>query len=95
MMKMPGGRYRCKHDIVASILNAIIDLDRANISNIALRANLPLDRARSMLIDMEAAGLVYYDRGSRNYHITDRGYEWLAVYRALEGIYRPRGTSPT
>ncbi|MEB3779102.1 MAG: hypothetical protein GSR85_02555 [Desulfurococcales archaeon] len=82
-------KYRCRHDIVASILTSIIELDRPIISNIALRSNLPLDRARGILRSMEEAGLIYYDSASREYSMTDRGYEWLAVYRVLEEIYKP------
>ncbi|MET1127886.1 MAG: winged helix-turn-helix domain-containing protein [Thermoproteota archaeon] len=86
-------RYRCRHDIAAAILRAIIGRGGAKTSHIAMAAGLPLDRARGILQEMERAGLVYYDGESRAYAATERAYEWLAVYELLESIFSPPPTT--
>lgn len=53
---------------------------------VAAHANLPLDRARRLLGEMEFYGLVEPftdERGYRCYRIGRRGYEYLQLWRRL------------
>ncbi|MEB3806846.1 MAG: hypothetical protein GSR73_04940 [Desulfurococcales archaeon] len=79
-------RYRCRHDIVASILEGVRD-GASRISRIARAANLPLDRARALVEDLVEHGLLIYDHVSREYSLTDLAYEWLALYEKLREVY--------
>jgi len=80
-------RYRCRIDIVADILRAIVEEGPLLISEIASRANLPLDRARPLVEDLVYNGLLVYRSEERRYEATDRAYEWLELYRLLREVY--------
>ena len=86
-------RYRCRHDITADILRALRKHGPLRLSHIALKANLPLDRAKALLEDMARAGLIVKDPTSQRYAITPKGHEWLSLYTMLNEVYTPESTS--
>ncbi|MCE4615111.1 MAG: hypothetical protein F7B60_06260 [Desulfurococcales archaeon] len=77
---------RCRHDIIASILKAAID-GPLKLSHLALKSNLPYDRARPIVGDLVKHGLLSYNPVSRVYALTELGYQWFAIYRELGNIY--------
>jgi len=87
-------RNRCRIDIIADILRSVVENGPLLISEIAVRANLPLDRARPLVGSLVERGLLHYQPEERLYEATDRAYEWLALYDMLKNIYDWRGTSP-
>ena len=85
---------RCRHDIAASILGAVVHRGEARLSRIALEAGLPFDRARRIVEDMVSSGLLYYNPSSQSYGLTPAGYEWLYLYQRLEEKYSPPVSTP-
>ena len=86
-------RYRCWHDIVESVLNALLEGDKG-ITELCLIAKVPVDRGKNVVNHLVSYGLIVeYAVGRRRYYrITERGYEWLGVYRYLRSILpSPRG----
>lgn len=80
-------RYRCRIDIVADILRAVVEEGPLLISEIASRANLPLDRARPLVEDLVYNGLLVCCTEDGLYEATERAYEWLELYRPLREVY--------
>ena len=79
---------RSRYDIYADILSVLEFYSEAGISQIARRANLPLDRAKKLIIFMESRGLlVKYDNPEKRpkfiYRATDKGVEYFALYKEL------------
>ncbi len=87
-------KYRCRHDIVADILTAVTEEGGLRVSGIALRANLPLNRAKPILEDLVSHGILVCNEASRLYQATSRAYEWLELYRLLRETYDSRATDP-
>ena len=81
-------RYRCRHEIVADMLRRVTQ-GPSKASHIAMAANLPLDRAKKLIMDMVSHGLLIYNPHTREYEATDLAYEWLALYDKLRSIYNP------
>lgn len=86
-------RYRCRHDIIADILRTLREHGPLRLSHIALKANLPLDRAKALLEDLTRTGLIVKDPSSQRYAVTPKGHEWLSLYTMLNEIYKPESTS--
>ncbi|MCE4613160.1 MAG: winged helix-turn-helix domain-containing protein [Desulfurococcales archaeon] len=80
-------KYRCRHDIIADILKTA--LAPARISQIAFKANLPLDRARRHVERLVERGLLAYNPMEGTYSATELAYEWLALYEKLRLLYDP------
>ncbi|HDD33813.1 MAG TPA: hypothetical protein ENG30_01530 [Thermofilaceae archaeon] len=79
-------RRRCRHEIMADILNYVSVVGRARPSWIARFANLPLDRANRLLGEMVSLGLLKEDveeDGARYYRVTERGFKYVELYRRL------------
>ncbi|MBY9000169.1 MAG: hypothetical protein KGD64_04590 [Candidatus Heimdallarchaeota archaeon] len=79
---------RARYDIYADILSTLEFYSEAGISQIARRANLPLDRAKKLIVFMQARGLlVRYDNFERRpkfvYRATSKGAEYFALYKEL------------
>ncbi len=82
---MPAGR-RCRHEIIAAVLEYLSTAGRARISSVALHANMPLDRARVLMGELQFYGLVESitdERGRRYYRVSERGMEYLRLWRRL------------
>ncbi|MCE4607010.1 MAG: hypothetical protein F7B59_06770 [Desulfurococcales archaeon] len=77
---------RCRHDIIASVLKATIE-GPSKLSHLALKSNLPYDRARPIVEDLVKHGLLSYNPVSRTYTPTELAYQWLAIYLELGNIY--------
>lgn len=80
---------RCHHKIVADVLAYLSAAGRAKLTWVAAYANLPLDRARLLLGEMEHYGLVESfegEGGSRYYRVTGRGRKYLALWRRLQTL---------
>ena len=79
---------RSRYDIYADILSVLDFYTEAGISQIARRANLPLDRAKKLIIFMQSRGLlVKYDNPEKRpkfiYRATGQGVEYLAIYKEM------------
>lgn len=79
---------RSRYDIYADILLVLEFYSEAGISQIARRANLPLDRAKKLIIFMQARGLlVRYDNPEKRpkfiYRATSKGAEYIALYKEM------------
>ena len=82
---MPAAK-RCHHEIMADVLEYLAAAGRARLTWIAAHANLPLDRARLILGEMEFYGLVESapgGEGGRYYRAGRRGYEYLELWRRI------------
>ncbi len=79
---------RTRYDIYADILEVLDFYTEAGISQIARRANIPLDRAKGLIHFMQARGLIvkYENKEKRPkfiYRSTNRGSEYFALYKQL------------
>ena len=82
---------RSRYDIYADILSVLDFYSEAGISQIARRANLPLDRAKKLIIFMQARGLlVKYDNPEKRpkfiYRATSKGTEYAALYKEMSRL---------
>ena len=78
---------RCRHEIIAEVLEYLSAVGRARLSKVALYANMPLDRARALLGELQFYGLVESfvdERGHRYYRASERGFEYLRLWRRLK-----------
>jgi predicted transcriptional regulator len=87
LRKMPVTN-RTRYDIYAEIISALQYYGEAGISQIARRANLPIDRAKSIVQFMLARGLIVKfenpkKRPSIIYKSTTRGYQYVEMYKQL------------
>ena len=80
-------RYRCWHDVIESVLEALLTGEKS-ITELCLYANVPVDRGRRLINYLISCGLVfrYEENGRIYYKITERGYEWLGIYRKLKEL---------
>jgi predicted transcriptional regulator len=78
--------YRCRHDIIADILNKAIE-NPSRISHLAQAGNLPLDRAKPLIQDLTQHGLLIYNPENQTYEASELAYEWTALYNKLKEIY--------
>lgn len=77
---------RCRHEIMADLLEYLAAAGRARLTWVAAHANLPLDRARLLLGEMEFYGLVESSisrDGSTFYSVGRKGYEYLELWRRI------------
>jgi len=79
---------RSRYDIYADILSVLEFYVEAGISQIARRANLPVDRAKGLIQFMQARGLmVKYENPKKRpvyiYRATNRGSQYLELYKEL------------
>ncbi len=79
---------RTRYDIYADILSVMQFYSEAGISQIARRANLPIDRAKGLVQFMIARGLLIKfenpkQRPSIIYRATSRGSQYLELYKNL------------
>jgi len=82
---VPAGK-RCRHEIMADILEYLAAAGRARLTWVAAHANLPLDRARFLVGEMEFYGLVESFTGEEGgvfYRVSRRGYEYLELWRRI------------
>jgi len=79
-------RKRTIYDIYADILIFLSVVGNARITRIARFANLPVDRAKNILIKMYSIGLLRKreEKGAIFYYMTRRGYEYLSLYKRLK-----------
>ena len=82
---------RTVYDIYADVLRYVAIRPGCRISYIARYSNLPLDRANRVLMDMVKANLIRleYKRGVKTYTVTERGYEYLELYKRLKRLLSP------
>ena len=78
-------KNRCWHDIVESILNALLEGGKG-ITELCLLAKIPVDRGKKIINHLTKYGLIIiYEVNNRKYYrITGRGYEWLGTYKHLK-----------
>ena len=79
---------RTRYDIYADILEVLDFYTEAGISQIARRANIPLDRAKGLIHFMQARGLIVkYENTEKRpkfiYRSTSKGSEYYALYKQL------------
>lgn len=79
---------RSRYDIYADILSVLEFYVEAGISQIARRANLPVDRAKGLIQFMQTRGLlVKYKNPQKRpvyiYRATNRGSQYLKLYKDL------------
>lgn len=79
---------RSRYDIYADIISVLQFYTEAGISQIARRANLPIDRAKGLVEFMVARGLVIKNEDSKKrpnviYTGTNRGYQYYELYKQM------------
>ena len=79
---------RTRYDIYADVVSVLQYYGEAGISQIARRANLPIDRAKGIIQFMLSRGLMvkFEDPKTRPavvYKSTSRGYQYLEMYKQL------------
>lgn len=82
---------RTRYDIYADIMQVLRFYGEAGISQIARRANLPIDRAKPLVEFMTKRGLLIKEENPKNrpkwvYRATRRGFEYLDLYKELARI---------
>lgn len=71
--------YRSRFDIIADMLNVVSD--RAKKTQIMYQANLSYRLLQKYLSEVRRSSLVLYERKGRCYVLTDKGKEFLQVYK--------------
>ena len=81
-------RKRTIYDIIADILEFVVAGGEARISYISRYANLPIDRANSLVEEMVRAGLLKLAEyeNHRIYKPSKNSYKYLAHYRELKKL---------
>ncbi len=84
---MPAGN-RTRYDIYADVISVLQFYSEAGISQIARRANLPIDRAKGIIHFMLSRGLmIKYENPKKRpvviYSCTTRSYQYLELYKQL------------
>lgn len=79
---------RSRYDIYADIISVLQFYNEAGISQIARRANLPIDRAKGLVEFMVARGLILKQENPNKrpnilYIGTNRGYQYHELYKKL------------
>lgn len=79
---------RTRYDIYADVISALQYYGEAGISQIARRANLPIDRAKGIIQFMLSRGLmVKYENPKKRpaiiYKSATRGYQYFEMYKQL------------
>ena len=79
---------RSRYDIYADIIDVLQFYNEAGISQIARRANLPIDRAKGLVEFMVARGLILKQENPKQrpsvvYIGTNRGYQYFELYKQL------------
>ena len=78
---------RCKHDIINDMLG-VLSTDSRRITELCMSGNVPVDRGKEIIATLEKYGLLIHsgESGEIVYRITDRGYEWLGLYRMIRKV---------
>ncbi len=78
---------RCRHDIINDMLGAL-SADSRRITDLCMAGNVPVDRGKGIVEALEKYGLIIHaeEAGEIDYRITDRGYEWLGLFRMLRKV---------
>ena len=79
---------RARYDIYADIISVLQFYGEAGISQIARRANLPIDRAKGLIEFMVLRGLIRKQENPKKrpnivYLGTNRGYQYYELYKQL------------
>jgi len=79
---------RCRHDIIADILEFVASSGRARLSYIARYSNLPMDRAKRMAEALVAINFLEKIEYKRRvfYRVKKEGYVYLAHYREIRRL---------
>ena len=88
--KRPRPRYRPKifYDILCSIVKQEASGDIARITRVQNEVNLPSDRFRAHLEDMEALGLIEHGEGLTS---TEKGRDFVSEYEKVAEVLRRFG----
>lgn len=81
-------RYRSKGRILADILKAVQDEEKAITTHILYKSNLSHDRLTRYLQNLEEGGLLKRseERDKTVYEITDKGKHFLAEFQRMEAF---------
>ncbi len=76
---------RCHHDIINELLVTLVTEPR-KITELCAAVNIPVDRGKDVIRNLERFGLLFemVGDGEVEYRITDRGYEWIGLYKHLK-----------
>ncbi len=82
---------RTRYDIYADILSVLDFYVEAGISQIARRANLPVDRAKGLVQFMLSRGLIVKHPNPKKrpvyiYRATNRGSQYLKLYKEISHL---------
>ncbi len=80
-------RYRCWHEVVEDILNELTKGPK-RITELCLHVKIPVDRGKSIVNHLTRYGLIYQVviNDGTYYVISERGFEWLGVFRYLKSL---------
>ena len=76
---------RCRHDILNDMLRELV-IEPRKITELCAAGNVPVDRGKGIVKDLEKFGLLLKTEGIEGieYKLTDRGYEWIGLYKLLK-----------
>lgn len=76
---------RCRHDVILDVLTSL-NPNPKRITEICSSGNLPVDRGKVLLKNLEEFGILIQteEDGERMYRLTNRGYEWIGLYKLLK-----------
>ncbi|HUT80809.1 MAG TPA: winged helix-turn-helix domain-containing protein [Candidatus Bathyarchaeia archaeon] len=82
---------RSKYEILNEILNIIYYQSDLPLTRIARAANLPVDRAKPLLIFLQNRNLIYDDEddGLTVFRISPEGVEFLELFKRLAKLVPP------
>ena len=91
MINLSVTQNRTRYDIYAEIISSLRFYQESGISHIGRRANLPLDRTRTIISFMLSRGLINEiikpkQRPSTIYVATKRGFKYLDLYKQLSRL---------
>jgi predicted transcriptional regulator len=88
--KRPRPRYRPEifYDILCSIIKQEASVRIAGITRVQNEVNLPSDRFRAHLEDMETLGLIEYGEGLTS---TEKGRDFVSEYEKVAEVLRRFG----
>ena len=80
---------RTKYEIYADLLRTIAKRQQCTLTRASYGANLPVDRAKKMLLFLASKGFAKEEvvGETRNFKITKRGLEYLETFKQMRKLF--------
>lgn len=88
MPRMDAPLKRTRYDIYAMLIRVIVIHGYCPLTRAARSTNLPVDRAKKIIVFMCERGLLAEDEedGKRMFRVTVRGNQYLELYKRIAGL---------